>query len=95
MIRIMARITSQPQAAAQLRQVLQDLVGPSRKEPGCISYELFENDDNPIEFVTMEQWTDQAAADAHMATAHVAAAIAKAGSLLAQPPLIHRFTQIV
>lgn len=42
----------------------------------------------------MEQWTNQAAADAHMATPHVADAIAKAGSLLAQPPLIHRFAQL-
>lgn len=94
MIRIMARITSQPQAVTQLRQILQNLVGPSRKEAACISYELFQNDENPLEFVTMEQWTDQAGAEAHMATPHVADAIAKAGSLLAQPPQIQRFKQL-
>lgn len=34
------------------------------------------------------------AADAHLATAHIAQAIAKAGPILAQPPVIHRFTQL-
>ena len=94
MIRIMARISSQPHAEMQLRQILQDLVGPSRKEPACISYELFQNEENSLEFVTMEQWVDQAGAEAHMATPHVADAIARASNLLAQPPLIHRFKQL-
>ncbi len=94
MIRIMARISSRPQAEIQLRQILRDLVDPSRKEAACISYELFQNEENPIEFVTMEQWADQAGAEAHSTTPHVADAIAKAGNLLAQPPLIQRFKQL-
>jgi quinol monooxygenase YgiN len=51
--------------------------------------------DKPLgrEFVTMEQWTDHAAATAHMAKPHVANAIGRAGRLLAQPPQIHRFMQ--
>ncbi|MEF8708856.1 MAG: antibiotic biosynthesis monooxygenase [Candidatus Accumulibacter propinquus] len=30
--------------------------GPSRNETGCVSYDLFENEDNPLEFVSVEQW---------------------------------------
>jgi quinol monooxygenase YgiN len=73
---------------------LVNLVTPSRREAGCIGYELFRDQENPVEFVTIERWTDQAAADAHMVTPHVAEAIAKAGTLLAQPPLIHRYAQL-
>ena len=94
MIRIMARILSRAETAGELQQLMLELVGPSRRESGCISYELFRDEENPLEFVTMERWANQAAADAHMVTPHVAAAIAKAGSLLAQPPLIHRFAQL-
>jgi quinol monooxygenase YgiN len=90
----MARISAQSGREAKLREVLQDLVRPSRGEADCVSYELFENEDNPTEFVTVEQWANQAAVDAHMATPHVAAAIARAGELLAQAPLIHRFRQV-
>ena len=93
-VKIMARITARADTAVLLREVLRDLVGPSRGEAGCVSYELFQNRDNPVEFVTVEQWSNQAAADAHMGTAHVAAAISKAGELLALPPLIHRFAPV-
>ena len=93
-VRIMARITARADTAAMLRQILRDLVGPSRDEAGCVGYDLFQNQDNPVEFVTVEQWSDQAAADAHMSTPHVASAISKAGELLALPPLIHRFAPV-
>ena len=94
MVKVIARISSKPDAAAQVRQILIDLVAPSRKEPGCLSYELFQDDENPVEFITVEQWSDSSAVAAHMATPHVGAAIAKAGSLLASAPVIHSFTQL-
>lgn len=94
MIRIMARITARAGSEGELRQVLQELPGPSRREEGCPGYELFLNEDDPCEFVTVEQWRDQAAADAHLNSAHVASVIGRASGLLAQTPLIHRFRQL-
>ena len=94
MIRIIARISARSGAEAELRQVLQALVLPSRAEPGCISYELFQDDEHPADFITFENWADRRAAETHLATEHVATAIAQAGNLLAQAPLIHRFTQL-
>lgn len=91
---IIARISSTPGAAPQLREILQALVAPSRKEPACLSYELFQDDEQPADFITVERWADDGAAQAHLATPHVAAAIAQATGLLGQPPLIHRFTQL-
>lgn len=90
----MARITSRPESADQLSRVLQSLLEPTRKEAGCIAYDLFRNQDNPVEFVTVESWMDQAAADRHLTTPHIAEAFAKAGALLAGAPLIHRFVEV-
>jgi quinol monooxygenase YgiN len=95
MIKIIARIMSQPESVKAVRQALEALVPPTRGEKGCASYELFHNDENPVEFVTVESWADQAAADAHMTTPHLAKAFAKAGPLLAAPPQIQRFTQLM
>ena len=94
MIRIMARISSRADSTRELQGILTALVDPTRKEPGCISYDLFQNEETASEFVTIERWADQAAADAHMTTKHVSEAIAEARNLLAQPPLIHRFRQL-
>ena len=94
MIQVMARISAREGRSTTLRDVLRALVGPSCNEPGCISYQLFQDQDDPLVFVTIERWSDQSAADAHLATPHVAEAIAKAAELLAQPPIIHRFMQV-
>jgi quinol monooxygenase YgiN len=94
MVRVMARLTARMGSEMALRTVLRDLLGPSRNETGCVSYDFFENEDNPLEFVSVEQWRDQAAAEAHLATPHVATAIARASDLLAQAPLIQRFREV-
>ncbi|WP_300452559.1 putative quinol monooxygenase [Accumulibacter sp.] len=94
MLRIIARICARAGREAELRVVLRELLPATRSESGCLAYQLFQNADRVGEFVTVEQWTDQAAADAHLASPHVAAALARATDLLAQPPQIHRFDEV-
>ncbi|MGH6637504.1 MAG: putative quinol monooxygenase, partial [Polaromonas sp.] len=77
------------------RGILTELVTHSRKEAGCVSYELYQQADNPHVFQTVEQWKDQAAADAHMTMPHVGAAIAAAGALFAAPPEIVAYTKLM
>ena len=95
MIYIMARITVKPESAAAARDILTTLVTESRKESGCRAYELFNRPDAPHVFQTVEQWADKAAADGHMTTAHVGAAIAAAGPMFAAPPEILTFSKLM
>jgi len=90
----MARIVARREAAQALKDVLLALVAPSRSEPGCVVYTLFQRSDAPHEFQSVEQWRTQNDADAHMATPHVQAAIAAAGPLLAEPPAIVAYTPL-
>ena len=85
---VIARIVAQPGATAQMAEVLAELARTTRTESGCTSYDAFQADGQPTLFYTVEVWKDKAAADAHMTTAHVAAAFAKAGALLSAPPEI-------
>lgn len=84
---VIARITALPGRIAELSAVLETLARATRTESGCVQYEVFQADDQPLLF-TVEQWRDKAAADAHMTTPHVATAFAQAGTLLAAPPEI-------
>lgn len=93
-VKVMARLTARVGSEAALASILRDLCAPSRGEAACLSYEVFHNQDDPLEFVTVEQWADPAGVDAHMATPHVALAIKLASELLAQPPAIHSFSQL-
>ena len=91
MFHVMARITLKPEAAEEGRKIMERLAAATRLEAGCLSYQLFQRPDAPHVFQTFEQWHDQAAADAHMSTPHVGAAIAAAGPLFATPPEILAF----
>lgn len=95
MITVVAQISSQPNGESAIKQILTDLVGLSRNEPGCHSYKVFQNDKNSLEFLTIENWADQASADTHLASPHVALAITKASPLLMQPPIIRQYLQIL
>lgn len=94
MVHVMARITAQPASADAMRALLAELAAQSRAEPGCLAYGLFQQDGAAHVFQTVEAWADGAAVDAHMASPHVAAAIAKAGAHLAAPPEIVRFSKV-
>jgi quinol monooxygenase YgiN len=93
-IRVVARITAKPEKVAELASILRDLVGPTRKETGCISYQLLGNKTDAGDFVFVEEWTSDAALDAHLASPHLQRALSKATSLLAKTPDIRRYSLI-
>ena len=66
--------------------------GLTRAEPGCVAYDLCRDADAPDRFVAYECWRDLAALDAHLATAHFAAAGAALAGLLAGPPTVRVLT---
>ena len=69
----------------ELRKVLLGLIGPTRKEKGCVQYDLHADNENPAHFFFYEQWTSKEHLDAHAASPHLTAFAAKANDLLAQP----------
>ena len=90
-VRVVARITAQADKAQALKALLMRLVGPTRAEPGCISYALHESETDAADFVFLEEWASGAAVMTHMQSAHVQEALSKAAPLLAAPPDIRRY----
>ena len=94
MMHVMASIVVRPEHAVAARALLADLAAKSRREPGCVAYELFQRADQPHVVPIVEQWLGAADVDAHMKAVHVAAAIATAGPMLAAAPEIVTFTRV-
>ena len=46
------------------------MVEPSRKEPGCLCYNLHQSKTDNSQFMVYEQWASQEALDAHRKTPH-------------------------
>ena len=93
-MKVILRLTAKPDKVEELKGVLAALAGPTRREPGCISYEIFQNNADPCDFAFVEEWRDQAAIDAHWASPHIQEALAKGVPLLAAPPDDRRYTKI-
>jgi quinol monooxygenase YgiN len=93
-MKVILRLTAKPDKVEELKAILTSLVGPTRKEPGCVSYEIFQNNADSCEFAFVEEWRDEAALNVHWSSAHVQDALAKGVPLLATPPDDRRYSKI-
>ncbi len=81
MIRINAFFQVNEGAQEQFLATVNTLVEASQKEAGCIAYDLFASTSRPDVYLMCETWADQAAVDAHNASAHFTAALPALGEL--------------
>lgn len=91
-IRVVAQVVARTDKISEVQAILQDIVAPTRRETGCLSYQLLHHRSNPAMFLFIEEWTDEQAIDAHFGTVHIQQALAKVTPLLAQAPDIQRYT---
>lgn len=66
-LRIVARIVAASSTADRLEVEMNVLVDQTRKEPGCLRYDLLRGTENPDIFVFVEAWQSKALWEAHMA----------------------------
>ncbi len=85
-VTVIAMIRAQSGKEAELRELLGSLIGQTRKEVGCINYDLHEVADDPTRFVFHENWQSREDLDRHLASSHVTAVLSRAGALVAEPP---------
>lgn len=68
-----AMVKAKPGQEEAVKEVLMDLVEPTRKESGCLCYNLHQSKSDKGLFMFYEQWASQAAIDAHGQTPHMKA----------------------
>ncbi|MDX7509925.1 antibiotic biosynthesis monooxygenase [Citrobacter sp. S39] len=90
-ISIIAVLKAKPGKIDALKQALQALLLPTRREPGNIEYALFQLRDTPDVFYVRESWHGQAE---HIALPHFQAFILQMNDLLAEPLRLDYLTPI-
>lgn len=91
---VIATLHAQAGKEEALLARLQQMVEETRKEAGCLRYDLQRAADDPAEFVFVEYWRDAQALAEHDASAHMAALGRDLPPLLARAPLIRKFSQV-
>lgn len=76
-----AHLTAKPGRSQDLGDELLQLVAPSRKEEGCLRYEIHQSNDVPDVWMVLEDWRHYSDFKLHMSTDYVQAFMAKVPDL--------------
>lgn len=91
MIVITATVHAKTGKESQFQAELQKLVVETRKEEGCLQYDLHRGAEDAGAFLFYERWRDADAIEAHFKTPHIAAVFALIDEMADAPPVITRY----
>lgn len=80
-----ARLHARPGKQGEVRQVLFEVQGPTREEPGCLGYGGFRSVRDPDEFYIHSRWQNVEAFERHAGLAHTVRFLANVEPLLDHP----------
>ena len=81
-LNVVAIAETSPERAEELKEVCLGLIGPTLKEDGCISYDLYVDVTNPGRFTFIENWESKEHLDAHLGAPHFVAAASAFGKIV-------------
>lgn len=84
-VRVVAHVVALPGKQEEVKMILTDLVEPTRREEGCILYELLQNQEDSTDFVFVEEWESETLLNAHFDSPHMNEVDTKLAGLLAVP----------
>jgi quinol monooxygenase YgiN len=93
-VTVLARLTARPGKETELRETLTALLGPTRKEPGCLQYDLNTALDDPARFLLHGNWESQGHLDAHYRTSHLMLALRRLDEMCTEAPQIEFWRHI-
>lgn len=88
---VIARFRARDGQEGALRDVLAALMEPTRREAGCLHYELVQGQADPRAFTFYEKWEDEPSLMAHAQAPHVVSARELRANLLDGPSDVSRW----
>ena len=77
-----------------VEEALREVTGPSREEPGCLSFHIFRSMRDRRLFYIHSRWVDEAAFQAHAELPHTVRFLKRVDALLDQPRDVARTERI-
>ena len=86
MLIVIGDATAGPGRRDELLRAARDIAEATRADHGCLSYGFFADVEDPDRIVSIEQWVDREALEAHMAHDHTERFLQLAPELVAGEP---------
>lgn len=93
-LRVVARINAKSDKIDEVRELLSTLVEPTRTEPGCITYDLLQNRNDPTDFTFVEEWASESDLDSHSMSDHLKELRPKLEPFVTAPPDIRTYSLV-
>jgi quinol monooxygenase YgiN len=91
---VVATFQARPGKEAELKKALIGLVATTRKETGCINYDLHVSPEDLGKFLFHENWTSKANLDAHLQNTHIQVLLPRLDELCVGMPEIKIWEKI-
>lgn len=91
---VFVRLHAREGEEASVEEALRDVTGPSRKEPGCLTFHTFRSMRDTRLFYIHSRWVDEAAFQAHAELPHTVRFLKRVDALLDQPRDVTRTEKI-
>jgi quinol monooxygenase YgiN len=92
-VTIVAKVVAKKECVEAARSELFKLIPPTRKEEGCIEYNLHQDNSDPAVFLFYETWESAAAIEKHMNSDHYKAYV-KAMEGMLEGKVVNKMTRI-
>jgi quinol monooxygenase YgiN len=93
-ITVVATFHARQGKETELRAALIGLLAPTRKESGCVNYDLHQSPEDTAKFLFHENWTSKAALDAHLQSPHIKALLPRVDELCVAFPEVKIWEKI-
>jgi len=90
---VVAKIIAKKDSVETVKSELLKLVPLTRKEAGCIEYNLHQDNEDPAVFVFYETWDTPASLENHMNSDHFKSYVNAVGNLI-EEKVVHKMTRL-
>ena len=94
MIKVVAKSYAKEGKVDKILELLKELVEKTVIEEGCISYELFQDLEDPKAIVFIEEWESEEALSKHMASEHFKRIVPQLNELREKTSEINKYKKV-
>lgn len=94
MLKVVSKGVFKEESLQKVIALYHELIAETHKEQGCISYELYQDTENPCILTMIETWENKACLEAHFVTEHFKRLVPEIGKLKISEKDLHIYTKI-
>ena len=95
MLKVVAKNFADPKHLDEILKLSRELVELTRREPGCVSYGVYQDTEHPELLTMIEEWESREALETHLNSAHFTRIVPQMGELMTRDADMNVYQQII